>query len=122
MKMNWNSAAWRQGAFGASALVILVLSLISIGPEMPTTGWDKTNHLLGFGVLAVLGLRAWPRRPMRVALGLMVFGALIEGLQALTTDRTAEWGDWLADVLGLLLGAALLALATRVVGLSRHRD
>ena len=119
--MNLSPAPWRVGVFGASALAVLVLSLISVGPEMPTTGWDKTNHLLGFGVLAVLGLRAWPRRTLRVALGLMVFGALIEGLQALTTHRSAEWGDWLADLLGLLLGAVLLALATRVMKLSRRR-
>lgn len=122
MKMNLSSVSWRHAAFCVCVLAILVLSLIPVGPEMPTTGWDKTNHLLGFGVLAVLGLRAWPRRALRVALGLMALGALIEGLQSLTTYRTAEWGDWLADALGLLLGAALLALATRVVRRLRRRD
>lgn len=110
-----NSVQWRCGLFCACVLAILVLSLIPVGPEMPTTGWDKTNHLLGFGMLAVLGLRAWPDRKLRVWLGLMALGALIEALQSLTAYRSAEWGDWLADVLGLMLGAALLAAVVRVL-------
>lgn len=35
-------------AFGIVALAVLVLALMPTVPHMPTTGWDKTNHLLAF--------------------------------------------------------------------------
>ena len=40
---------WRF-AFGALVLIVLALSLLPIGPEVPSTGWDKTNHLLAFSM------------------------------------------------------------------------
>lgn len=83
-------------AFWLCALAVLVLSLIPTLPQMPSTGWDKSNHLLGFALLAVLGCLAWPGRAARVLLGLLAYGALIEGLQALTPYRFAEWAFFLA--------------------------
>jgi VanZ family protein len=65
-------------------LAVLVLALMPQSAHLPSTGWDKSNHFLAFMVLA--------------------YGALIEGLQSLTPDRSAEWADWLTDSLGLLLG------------------
>ncbi|NDP38896.1 MAG: VanZ family protein [Rhodoferax sp.] len=81
-----------------------MLALMPTVRQMPSTGWDKGNHLLAFTVLAVLGLRAYPVHTVAVLSGLLVFGGLIELLQSLTPDRMAEWADWLADSLGLLLG------------------
>lgn len=97
-------------------LALLVLSLMPPSPSMPSTGWDKSNHMLGFAVLAVLGHGAWPRHRWAMLCGLLAYGGLIEVLQSFTPDRLAEWGDLLADGIGLLIGegCALLLLRSRV--------
>ena len=116
-----NIRIWRL-AFGACMLGVMVLSLVPIGTEVPSTGWDKTNHLLGFSVLAILGCWSYPNRVITVLVGLLAYGALIEGLQSLTPHRFAEWGDLLADGLGLLLGWVLVRLATVAAFLQRRRN
>jgi hypothetical protein len=80
---------WRW-AFWTCMSAVTVLALMPAVPYMPSTSWDKSNHLLAFTVLAVLGLRAYPTRTMAVSLGLLAFGGLIELLQSLTPDRLAE--------------------------------
>ena len=99
--------------FALCALAVLVLSLQSPDVSEPTTGWDKTNHLLAFGTLAVLGIRAWPTRAWHLALALTAYGAAIEALQSLTAYRNPSWADLLADVLGIALGLALSFRAIR---------
>jgi VanZ family protein len=103
---------WRL-AFGALLLIVLALSLLPLGPEMPSTGWDKTNHLLAFSMLGCLGCLAFPERIRAVLLGLLLYGALIEVLQSFTSYRFAEWGDLLADAIGLLPGWAMARLVGR---------
>lgn len=102
-------AFWR-ALFVLAALAILVLSLMPPSSRLPSTGWDKSNHALGFAVLAFLALQAFAGRLLAVAAGLLAYGALIEVLQSLTPYRLAEWGDLWADGIGVLLGA--LAQAT----------
>ena len=80
---------------------------------MPSTGWDKNNHMLAFAVLAVLGLWGYPGRMVLLLLGLLAYGGLIEVLQSFTPDRFAEWADLLADVVGLLVGAVLASQLRR---------
>ena len=92
---------------------VLVLSLVPTTPPALTTGWDKTNHLLGFAVLGLLGCRSYPGHAAAVLLALLAYGGLIEVLQSLTPYRLAEWADLLADALGLLLGAVLARLFMR---------
>jgi len=98
---------WRV-AFGVALAAVLVLSLAPLGPDVPGTGWDKSNHLLGFALLALLGLAAFPSHARTILAGLLAYGALIEALQSLTGYRLAEWGDWIADALGVLLGWAVV--------------
>jgi VanZ family protein len=94
-------------AFWTCAVVVLVLSLAPAAPELPTTGWDKSNHFLGFITLAVLGLQGYPKRGSALFAGLLLFGGLIEILQSFTTYRLAEWIDWFADGIGVTAGYAL---------------
>ena len=49
--------AWRL-AFGICVMAVLVLALMPTDVPMPSTGWDKSNHLLAFSVMALLGRRA----------------------------------------------------------------
>lgn len=99
--------------FSICTLAVLVLSLLPPDAPEPTTGWDKTNHLLAFGTLAALGVRAWPARVWQLAWALIAYGAAIEALQSLTAYRTASWADLLADVLGIGIGMALSFRAIR---------
>lgn len=99
--------------FWACLLAVLALSLLPLSPQLPTTGWDKTNHLLAFCVLTVLGTQAYRGRTGMVLLGLLAYGGMIEILQSFTPDRMAEWADLLADSLGLTVGLALRALLVR---------
>ena len=85
-------------------LAILVLSLMPPSSGLPTTGWDKSNHMLGFGTLGFLGVRSWPNRTVVVLAALLAYGGLIEVLQSLTPYRSAEWADLLADGVGLAVG------------------
>ncbi|AZG15385.1 VanZ family protein [Cupriavidus pauculus] len=92
---------------------MLVLSLLPPDIPEPTTGWDKTNHMLAFGVLAALGVRSWPGRVWPVIVWLVAYGGLIEILQSLTSYRDASWPDLLADSLGIAIGLMLSYRAIR---------
>lgn len=92
--------------FWLCALLVLILALLPPKVPMPTTGWDKSNHVLAFGTLAVLGLRGWRERTWLVLAGLLVYGVLIEYLQGLTPYRDADAIDVVADAVGMLLGLA----------------
>lgn len=105
---------WRLALAGV-LIVVLVLSLLPLGPDAPTTGWDKTNHLLAFATLAVLGCLAYPGRIPRTLLALLAYGAVIEILQSFTDYRSAEWADLLADAIGLVAGWGFLRLASAVI-------
>ncbi len=87
---------------------VLVLALMPAPPTVITTGWDKSNHLLAFGVMTWLGCKAFSQRGMPLLLGLLAYGALIEILQPYTPNRSAEWVDLLADCFGMALGWLLV--------------
>ena len=96
--------------FAATAAAVLTLSLLPLAPETPSLGWDKAHHMSAFALLALLGCRAWPGRTLALAVGLVAYGGLIEVLQSFTGYRSAEWGDLLADALGLPPGWAIARL------------
>lgn len=90
---------------------ILYLSLVP-SPPSDGLGWDKANHALAMGMVT---LTAWfSVRPAQraVAFGAVYglgLGLLVELLQGLcTTGRAAEWGDLVADAVGV--GLAVLGL------------
>ena len=98
------------------AISVLALAPQPVGP--PSTGWDKLDHLAAFAVLSGIGsLVLAGRRVGWLLLGLCAYGGLIEWLQMGIEGRAAEWGDWLADVAGVLLGwlasKGLLKLTSR---------
>lgn len=103
-----------QCLFLFAMVALLVLSLIPPSPNLPSTGWDKSNHALGFVVLFVLAHLGWPRRQWTTVLGLFAYGGLIEALQSLTSDRFAEFGDLAADGVGIVIGKGLTTLYVRL--------
>ncbi len=104
-----------------------ILWLSSLAPdELPGQAllvWDKLSHLLAFalgGWLAATALRvSRPALPVAGALTIAVasvaaFGVLDEAVQTLTPGRTGgDLRDWIADVLGAVIGASLSLLSHR---------
>ncbi len=107
------STAALRWAFWSCAIVVLVLALIPPSHYIPSTPWDKLNHAMAFAVLAILGLQSYRTRIAVVLGSLLAYGGLIELLQGLTSFRNAEWGDWLADAVGLVLGWQLARMTGR---------
>ena len=108
-----------RGVAGPAAFVLVVLLslvvLFSPGSEVPTglPVDDKVVHATLFAALAVTGLLA--RLPLvPLALGLVVYAAASEVLQAtLPIHRDGDVGDGLADVLGAVVGLALVLAVRR---------
>jgi len=99
--------------FWVTVIAGLILALVPTEPELPTTGWDKTNHLLAFSVLFILGRKSYTRVHL-LFFGLLLYGGLIEALQSFTSYRSAELADLFADCLGLILGVGLQMLITKL--------
>ena len=89
-------------------LLVAVLSLVPLSPGSVPVG-DKQTHLATYFVLAGwFSLLVGTRTGLACAIaGLLLFGGALEGLQALTGYRYAEWNDLLANAAGVLLGAGL---------------
>jgi VanZ family protein len=102
--------------FYAALATVAALSLIP-AETLPDAGVsDKLSHVVAYCVLALLGLAAHRGRAGArwVVIGLLCFGALMEGLQTLSPGRSMEGADILANGVGVLAGA-LCALAARAV-------
>lgn len=93
---------------GLLLLLVAVLSLVPIDIDSDVVS-DKTGHVLAYAVLSGwFSLLAGGRTALGgIAIGLMAYGALIEILQGFTGYRFAEWGDLLANGLGILIGLAV---------------
>ena len=75
------------------------------------TNIDKWLHGATFLFLAVWFSGQYERRDYwRIAIGLLLFGILIELCQRLVAYRTAEWYDLAADVGGIVIGLAIAAI------------
>ena len=104
----------------ATGLFLLVLVLIAalmpavwfFSDSRQLVSWvvnvDKWLHALTFVFLAVWFSGQYERRAYwRVALGLVMFGILIEVCQRMVSYRSAEWYDLAADVLGVVIGLTI---------------
>lgn len=74
---------------------------------------DKLQHTVSFAVLVGLGWRARLGPRWRLAVGLLLLGAVIEVLQSFTATRTAEWADLLADAIGIAAGLGVASWIER---------
>jgi len=102
---------------GVFAVVVLVSLAVLFTPadDVPFAppGVDKLVHACIFAALALSGRWAGIGRSVLGAL-LVAYAALSEVLQGLTPlERSASAGDWLADVIGLVLGLALWNAVSR---------
>lgn len=86
-------------------VAVTVLALLPIEHlQLPVFDWwDKAQHAMAFAVLTGWALLLWHQWAVRVALGMLVFGAGIELAQWAVGWRFAEWADLAADAAGVLL-------------------
>ena len=124
-KHHLNTPRWLRPAswfaVAAWALGIVALSSLS-GPDIGKINvfdvWDKAAHFAAFAVGAVLlalALRwntawSWPRIVCVSIAAISLFGGTDEWHQLYTPKRSgADVGDWIADTLGAIAGAAATA-------------
>ncbi|MEQ1599343.1 MAG: VanZ family protein [Methylotenera sp.] len=96
--------------FWTLVAIVGVFMLVELSPKEDGLKYlDKIQHALIFFILSVSGCLAFKKKTWIVTLGLAIFGAIIEVLQAaLTTTRTGDVYDWLADVAGILIGFMII--------------
>ncbi len=102
--------------FWCSAILLAIGSLVptEMLPRQAATIWDKGQHAVGFAWLALLGLLTHRQKPWTVLIALLLYGGVIELLQAATGWRYGEWLDFLADGIGVLIGATIWLLVRRL--------
>jgi VanZ family protein len=95
---------------------LVLLAIMALGPERwqlrTGLGWEL-DHFIGYFAITTFVCLAWPR-PLVVGGALMVFGALLEGLQAFTPDRSANLMAALYGAGGALAAALIAELYIRL--------
>ena len=79
---------------------------------------DKVGHFIAYGTLgasAYLTQIAFFGRRWLIALGLCVYGAMLEGVQGQLAARSAELADGLANAGGAVIGFAAMAFVVRLI-------
>jgi VanZ family protein len=96
-------------------LVVVVASLVP-GRDLPRLGVnDKVEHFTAyFGLAAWFGGLLLPRRYTWLAVALLALGGGIEIAQGLMgLGRQADWKDFYADAVGVIVGLGLCLLGLR---------
>ena len=96
-----------QMAFVVGLLAVIALSVLpqDVLPDPGT--WDKLNHAMAYGVLALaggLGFRGL-RSLLLIGIGLLILGIALEIAQAALAYRSASAYDALANLIGIALGS-----------------
>ncbi len=98
-------------AFFIGLVAVIALSLLPYETVLETGMWDKWNHTLAYGVLAVsggIGFKGW-RSLLIVGIGLVVLGAGLELVQSVTPDRDGNIYDARANFVGVAIGSVATA-------------
>lgn len=64
---------------------------------------DKQAHALAFTLLVLPLSVAVPRLIPKLAISALIFGGMIELIQP-SFGRSGDWGDWVADAVGIAVG------------------
>ncbi|MGK6355645.1 hypothetical protein ACMGDH_10500 [Sphingomonas sp. DT-207] len=99
-------AFWLAGAFA------LVMASLPHPPRVPGDLSDKAQHATAFAVLTLFAALGHPRVPKwRLVIGLSLFGAFIEAVQAIPAlHRDSDWLDWVVDTAAILMVLALITI------------
>jgi VanZ family protein len=111
------------------AVLILCVywTLLTLGTHLPAQvvrgvhGYDKLVHCLAFCGLAFLLAWAVPTNPLRLSQNVLIATfvsvsyAAVDELTQIPVGRTADWGDFTADVFGVLLGLIVYVILRQFV-------
>lgn len=97
-------------AFWAAAVFAFVMAVLPHPIELPTS--DKVQHMAAFFVITAVGCAAYRGLSrVKLMLAMIAFGGMIELVQMMPEiHRDAEWSDWFADILAVLLALAIAHL------------
>ena len=98
-----------------TVLTVAMLWPLAAPPPAPE-GSDKLVHFVAFAALAFPLARTGRIGLLPVFIGASAFGGIIELIQP-SFNRSADFNDWVADVVGVILGIGLGLLYRR---LRRH--
>jgi len=110
-------------ALALTALIALVIAYGTLSPPGEGSGLPFTDKQLHFAAFAVLVLPLNWVRPgwwASMAVTALLYGGAIELLQPMV-GRTAEWGDLLADGLGIITGLIPGLIRARKIGITLPR-
>ena len=90
--------------FWAAVCFAFVMAVLPHPPQLPGEPNDKVQHIIAFASLAALGSFAYSSTSIvRLLVGLSLFGALIEVVQAIPAlHRDSDVIDWIADTAAVL--------------------
>ena len=95
-------------------LTLSVAMLWPLGAPPPAPeGSDKLVHLIAFAALAFPLARTGRFGLLPVLIGASTFGGIIELIQP-SFNRSADVNDWIADMVGVILGIGLGLLYRRI--------
>ncbi len=118
-----NSKLVSASACAALSLLILWLALMPAGSTPSGFGWDKLNHAGAMAALTGLAYLSFQPRVWAASAAFLYgtsLGVLIELLQGtLTTGRTAEWSDVVADLIGAGTAWVVIRIYHRRTALKR---
>ena len=98
-----------------TVLTVAMLWPLEAPPPTPE-GSDKLVHLVAFAALAFPLARTGRFGLLPVFVGASAFGGIIELIQP-SFSRSADFNDWVADIMGVIIGIGLGLLYRR---LRRH--
>jgi len=113
-------------------LLIVIMSSLS-KPPVPKLKFfeiDKLYHLIEYGILSFLSLRAFMNSPRKIlssdavfftVLTTVVFGLTDEIHQAFVPGRSSNIADWVFDSLGAVAGVLALKLWLKIYAKIRTR-
>lgn len=96
-----------------------------LGPNPPP---DKALHFMAYGVLGFLmaatlaASRRWSLQNAVVLAITVALAAVVDESTQPLFGRAAEVLDWVFDVVGIVAGVALVAIACRLLGGSSEKD
>ena len=99
-----------------SALLLALITAFSLNPfsTLPDApGSDKTHHLIAYAVLALPTALRKPKHWPLIILCFALYSGLIELIQP-QVNRYGEWTDFMANVVGLLIGVCLSFLINKL--------
>jgi VanZ family protein len=97
------------------ALAVVVWGELKPSSPGPELVWDKLLHFtayFGLAGIATAALGGRLRAVLWTALALAVFGGILEIVQG-SVGRDAEWGDELANIVGVCAGTAAAGIILR---------